>query len=216
MARGGHRYHLLLYSYTLNRLWKPALWVGILLLALVAGLIELPTLLPMYQFYRPTEEVLWIAGGVGAFAVLTALLLVAIRKAAYVRPFPTHVRLVTPLFGMNISYKRIHHATSAEMQSLFPLERYKGWRRKFLHPLAGRTAVVLEMNGWPLSPSILRMFLSPFFFPDKSPRLALLVSKWMDFSTEMESYRGSWLEAQRRPSSTPQSDLLASLARKKR
>ncbi len=216
MARGGHRYHLILYSYTLNRWWRLVLWIGFFLLALVAGLVLLPSFVPQLGVQGISEALLWIAGGAGGFAVLLAFLLLIIRRAAYIRPLQSHLRLVTPLLRMNISYRRIRQASTAEMQRLFPLERLKGWRRKFLEPLAGETAVVLEMNGWPLSPALLRMFLSPFFFPDKTARLALLVPRWMDFSTELESYRGAWLEAQRRPQRSPQSDLLASLSGQKR
>ncbi len=216
MARGGRRYHLLLYSYTLNHWWRPALWIGIILLALGAALYEFPALWPQY-FTRPAESVLFGLAGVGALSILGAVFVLLVRKSAYVRPFPSYLRVVTPLLGMNISYKRIRQATSVEMQGLFPLERQKGWKRKFLHPLAGLTAVVLEMNGWPMRPDVLRLFLSPFFFPDKSPRLALLVPNWMEFSTELESFRSTWQDAQRaKPPRTAQSDLLASLSRPKR
>lgn len=216
MARGGHRYHLVLYSYTLNRWWKAVFAIGISLLGLVVGLSLLPSLLPQYHFLLISDTILWIGGGAGGFAILLALFLLIIRRSAYIRPFKSYLRLVTPLLRMNISYMRIRQASSVEMQRLFPVEKFKGWRRNFLQPLAGQTAVVLEMNGWPLPPRLLRLFLSPFFFPDKSPRLALLVSRWMDFSTELESYRGAWLESQRRPQRTPQSDLLASLSKIKR
>lgn len=207
MARGGHRYPLVLYAYTFKRWWKLVLWIGIFLLVLTLGLSQLPLWLPQYQYTQTSNLALWVLAGTGILSILAALFLVLLRGAAYVRPFPTHLRLSTPLLGFNISYKRIRQATTTEMQRLFPLERYKGWRRKFLRPLGGQTAVVIEMNGWPVSPALLKMFLSPFFFPDRTPRLALLVTRWMEFSTEMESYRGAWLESQRKPARTPQSTL---------
>jgi len=214
MARGGHRYPLILYSYTLNRWWKPALWSGIFLLLLAAGLTLLPVWLPQYHSYILSDTTLLVVVGAGALAVIGAIFVALIRKTAYVRPMKTHLRLATPLFGVNISYKRIRQATCMEMQRLFPPERYKGWRRKFLTPLAGETVVVVDMTAWPISRSAMKFFLSPFFFPDRTPRLALLISGWMDFSTEMESFRGEWLEAQRRPAHTPQADLLASFSKK--
>jgi hypothetical protein len=33
------------------------------------------------------------------------------------------------------------------------------------------------------------MFLSRFFFKDKTPHLVILVNDWMMFSTEMDSFR---------------------------
>jgi hypothetical protein len=216
MARGGHRYTLLLYAYTLNRWWKPVLWIGFLLILLAGGLFFLPGLLPQFNFPYISDTMLFIGAGAGGLAILLGFFILLMRRSAYIRPMRSHVHLATPLLSLNISYKRIRQASSVEMGRLFPPERYKGWKRKFLLPIAGQTAVVLDMNGWPMSPGVLKMFLSPFFFPDRTARLALLVGGWMDFSTEMESFRGAWLDAQRQTGMhTPQSDLLASLSKSK-
>ena len=85
-----------------------------------------------------------------------------------------------------------------------------------MRPLAAQTAIVLEMRGWPLPHWVLNLFLSPFFFPDKTSRLALLVPKWMDFSMEMEGFRSNWLDAQHEPDYDPQSALLASISHAKK
>jgi len=217
MARNsGHKYRLFLYTYTLNRWWKLLLWIGILLLIVAAGLSLLPIFFPLGLFPIYPDAIIGIVAGAGGFTIVLALFLIAIRKSAYVQPFKSYLRLVTPLLRMNISYKRIRQASSVEMQRLFPVERYKGWRRKFLRPLAGQTAIVLEMNGWPLSRWALNLFLSPFFFPDKSPRMALLVPGWMDFSTEMESYRGAWAQSQREAERAPQFVVLRRLSKHRR
>ena len=83
-------------------------------------------------------------------------------------------------------------------------------------PLADQTALVLDMRGWPLPHWVLSLFLSPYFFPDKTSRLALLVPKWMDFSMEMEGFRSNWLDAQHEPDYDPQSALLASISNAKK
>jgi hypothetical protein len=216
MPRSGHRHHLVLYTYMLNRWWKAILGIGVVLLALAAGLGRLPNALPQYHFLWVSNVILWVVGGAGVYATLLAFFLITIRKSAYVQPFESHLRLVTPFLRMNISYRRIRQASSVEMQRLFPIDRTRSWRRKLLNPLIGQTAIVLEMTGWPLPRWSLSLFLSPFFFPDRTSRLALLVPRWMEFSTEMESFRGAWLDSLRQPGSTPQSDLLASFSKSKR
>jgi hypothetical protein len=207
----GKRYHLLLYSYLLNRWWRLTLAIGIVLLALVAALAWLPSILPEYAPPQVADWILWLSAGVGAFAVFLAVFLAAVRKSAYVQPFANHLRLVTPFLRMNISYRRFVLTSSAEMGKLFSLDGLKGRKRDFLIPIAQRTVIVLEMNGWPLPRWTLGLFLSPYFFPDRSTRLALLVSDWMEFSNELESIRSAWLESLRRPASTPQADLLDSI-----
>jgi hypothetical protein len=185
------------------------------LLALVAALTWFPIILPLYAPPQVADGMLWLAGGVGAFAVFLAIFLVTVRKSAYVQPFDNHLRLVTPFLRMNISYRRFIQASSAEMGRLFSLEDLKGLKRDFLRPLAKHTVIVLELKGWPLPRRALNLFLSPFFFPDRTSRLALLVPDWIRFSTELESFRSAWLDSLHHPAGTPESDLLASLSEKR-
>jgi hypothetical protein len=215
MPRSGRRHRLILYTYILNRLWRAILGIGIVLLALVAALAWLPSVLPQYTPPQVADRILWLAGDAGAFAVLIAIFLVIIRKSAYVQPFDNHLRLVTPFLRMDISYRRFIQASSAEVGRLFSLEDLKGQKRSFLRPLAKYTAIVLELKGWPLPRWALNLFLSPFFFPDRTARLALIVPNWIRFSTEMESFRSAWLASLHHPAGTPQSDLLASLSEKR-
>ena len=213
MARNGHRHHLLLYTYTLNRWWKYTLGIGVVLLALTTGLTLLPIWLPQAQFLRISEWTVRVAAGAGVGAVMLSLLFIGISKLAYVQPSATHLRLTTPFIRMDISYRRILKTSSVEMQHLFPYGSYRGWKQKLLHSLANETAMVLDLRGWPLPRPLLALFFSPFFFPDKTPRLALLVPKWMDLSIEMDNFRNLWLESQQQAHTTPQSDLLASIAK---
>ena len=208
----GRHYRLVLYTFIINRWWQAILGIGIVLLALVAALIWLPTLLPQYTLPQVADRILLLAGGVGALAIFLAIFLLAIRKSAYVQPFDNYLHLVTPFLRMNIAYSRIRQASSAEMGRLFPPENSRGQKRVYLYQLSKQTAIVLELNGWPLPRWALSLFLSPYFFPDKTARIALLVPDWIQFSTEMESFRNAWLDSLHKPVSTPRSDLLASLS----
>ena len=216
MPRNGRRHQLVLYSFILGRLSRSALWIGVFMLALAAGLAILPGRLPQIAFLWEDDWILWTVAGAGGFAVLLAIFFFVIRRFAYVQPGADAIRLVTPFLRMNISYRRILQASTVEMQHLFPPNKYKGLQRKLLLKLGSGTAIVLEMRGWPISRGLLKLFLSPFFFPDKSARLALLVPKWMDFSTEMESFRSRWIESQNRSAKNPRSAILSSLSKNKR
>jgi hypothetical protein len=90
---------------------------------------------------------------------------------------------------LNISYKRIHKTTTVEMRQLFPPKSMSGWMRDIFSPLASQTALVIELKGFPISPVILRMFLSRFFFKDKTPHFVILVKDWMKFSSELDSMK---------------------------
>lgn len=179
MAKGGRRYPLVIYTRMIDRWWIAVFALGIALLALAWALRSWG-----FEGWR------WIAtAGVGGLNVFLGILFLLLRKSAYVQPFSDHLRLATPFLRLNISYRRIRRASSANMGALFPRESISSWRAEIIEPLAKMTALVLELNGYPMPQSQLRMFLSPFFFKDKSPHFVILVNDWMQFSNELESMR---------------------------
>ena len=126
---------------------------------------------------------------VGGLAILVGLFFIVLRYFAYVRVFPTYLKLVTPFMRLNISYKRIRKTTATEMRYLFPPKSLSGWVQDIFAPLASLTGMVIELQSYPISATVLRLFLSRFFFKDKTPHLVILVNDWMLFSAELESMR---------------------------
>ncbi len=216
MSGSGHRHRLILYTYMLNRWWKLTLAIGLVLLALAMEFEFLPMRLQQDQSMMAPQWLVLLVIGTGGYAVLLSLVLFIVRKSAYIQAFDNHLRLATPFLRLNISYRRILQTSSVEMQHLFPIGNYRGLKQKLLRPLASETAIVLGMRGWPLPRWALNLFVSPLFFPDKSPRLALLVPDWMDCSLEVESYRSAWISSQTRPNVSPESALMASISRSRR
>jgi len=182
MARGGHKYPLIVYQHMLNRWWPALMAIGLGMFALAySEYID-----PMAQFVSWRWQ---LFGGIGVLAILIGIFFVILRHLAYVQPFPEYLKLVTPFMRLNISYKRIRKTTTTEMHYLFPFKGLSGWMQDIFEPLAGKTAMVIDLNGYPISPVMLRFFLSRFFFKDKTPHLVILVKDWMRFSSELESMR---------------------------
>lgn len=179
MAKGGRRYPLVVYTHMLDRWWPAILALGIALLSLAWAI-----------FSWGFEQWRWlIFASLGAFNVLLGLFLILIRKAAYVQPFRDYLRLATPLLRLNISYKRFHRTSSANMGMLFPPSSVTKWQADIIQPLAKMTALVITLSAFPMSQSGLRFFLSPLFFKDKTPHFVILVKDWMKLSSELESMR---------------------------
>ena len=179
MAKGGHRYPLVVYTHMLNRWWTAIFAIGIALLGLSWAVYSWG-----YEQWR------WLTfASIGGLHIFLGLLLLAMRKSAYVQPFSDHLRLVTPFLRLNISYKRFLRASSANMGALFPPKSVSNWQADIIQPLAKMTTLVIELNGYPMSRSMLRLFLSPLFFKDKTPHFVILVDDWMKLSSELESMR---------------------------
>lgn len=181
MARG-RRYPLIVYRHMLNRWWPAMIAMGLGMFALAySEYID-----PMAQFIAWRWQLFAV---VGALAMLVGLFFFVLRYFAYVQVFPTYLKLVTPFLRLNISYKRIRKTTTTEMRYLFPPKSLSGWVQDIFAPLAPLTAMVIELHSYPISPTVLRLFLSRFFFKDKTPHLVILVNDWMLFSAELESLR---------------------------
>jgi hypothetical protein len=179
MAKGGRRYPLVLYTHIINRWWPAIFTLGLAMLGLTWGLYS-------WGF----EQWRWLTVfSVGVFLVFAGLCLFLIRKSAYVQPYKDYLKVSTPLLGFNISYKRIRRTSSATMASLFPPNSVSKSQLDVIEALAKMTAIVIELNGFPVSATTLRIFLPSFFFKDKTPHFVILVSDWMHFSSELESYR---------------------------
>src|SRR5689334_21837918 len=102
-ARGGRRYSLVIYKVMMDRWWPAILGLGIALLGL-AWVVR----------WWGFEQWRWSTLGViGGCIVLLGIVMLTIRKMAYVQPFSNHLRLVTPFLRLNISYKRLHKTSSA-------------------------------------------------------------------------------------------------------
>lgn len=182
MAKAGRRYHLVIYSHMINRWWPATFSLALALFAVAWALSRL-------QEGQEQPHLVTATAGLGGVTLVFTLFLLIIRKAAYVQPFPTYLRLVTPFLRINISYKRFRGSTTSEMRALFPPNNISNWRKEIIRPLASMTAIVINLNGYPVSATMLRLFLSPFFFRDKTPHLVILVKDWLRFSSELESMR---------------------------
>lgn len=179
MAIGRRRYPLVIYTHMIDR-WRPAIF------ALGAALLSVAWAV----YSRGLEQWRWLGmAGIGGLNIFIGFLLLVVRKSAYVQAFNDHLRLVTPFFRLNISYRRIRRTSSANLSALFPPNSVSKWQAEIIQPIAKMTAVVIELNAFPMPKSSLRLFLSPLFFKDKTPHFVILVDDWMRFSSELESMR---------------------------
>ncbi len=206
MARAGHKYPLIVYRHMVNRWWPAMIAIGLGMFALAYS----EYIQPISQFISWRWQ---LFAAIGGLAIVIGIFFWIMRFFAYVQPYPTYLKLVTPFIRINISYKRIKKTTSTEMRYLFSLKSMSGWVQDIFSPLANNTAVVIELSGYPISPNLLRLFLSRFFFKDKTPHLVILVKDWMRFSSELESMR-SGIDPNPPPKKRSRDSLLTRLPQK--
>lgn len=217
MAAGGKKYRLLLYEHMLNRWWPATLALSLISLANVGLLwgaewyFTNPNDNPFGQLSTQDGTILLV---VGILALLYTIFLVVAGKMAYVQLFGDHIKLATPFFRLNISYKRIQRTTTVQVSSLFPPKSLSGQKSEIIAPISGNTAVLIHLTGYPVSRATMRWFLSPLFFYDTTPHFVIIVKDWMKFASEMESRRVSGNAPQKAPVRKVSSGLLDDLKKK--
>ena len=86
MARGRHKYPLIVYQHMLNRWWPALMAIGLGMFALAySEYID-----PMAQFVSWRWQ---LFVGIGVLAILIGIFFVILRHLAYVQPFPEYLKL---------------------------------------------------------------------------------------------------------------------------
>lgn len=194
--KSGKRHTLLLYKRFMDRIWSSTLVLGLILLVLWGWGWFSPTILVEAQ------TSFWLLAGACVVLVFSLFAFFG-RTVAYVQPHRDHLRLVTPFLRTNISYRRFRSVHPVDFNALFPPGEAAWALRRLLEPFYGRTTVVVELNSYPVHPAILRFFLAPQMFSQKSKGLVFLVPDWMAFSTELDTYRAVTTEPQLRVRAKP-------------
>lgn len=187
--KSGSRHVLLFYRRTMDRLWKTTFALG-LVLAIAGGW----RLVQDTSVWGINSNVWFFAGAILAFAL--SLFAFFARFRAYAQVYPHYLSIVTPFLHLKISFKRMRSIHPVLIQQLFPRDEASWAERNFLDPFYGKTAVVINLRGYPLNPKLLKLFLPAQMFSPRSTGLVLMTPDWMKFSTEIDSFHGAWLQTQ--------------------
>ena len=173
----------------MDRIWKTTFLLGFVVVMAGGWALSRKT-----HSWGISSNVWLFASAIIAF--LLSVITFTLRYAAYVQSQSSYLKIVTPFLKFHISYRRIRSVYPALMQQLFPMEKSSWSQRRFLKPFYGKTALVVELFGYPLNPKLLRLFLPRQMFSPRSTGLILLVPDWMKLSTDFDSHRGAWLQEQ--------------------
>jgi len=180
----GKRHYLLIYRRQLEQYRWPAL-----LAALAFGMLwwfSPPAIVsndPNFSLFMQAVLLIAALAGVALLAYATWG-----PKQAYVQCQPTHLRVSTPLLRFNISYSRIRTCRPLK----FAPAQLTSAQRHLVEPFLGRTAVVIDLNSYPLNEKWLRLWLNRFMFPSDSRGLVFVTDDWMALSRDIDTHRAQW------------------------
>jgi hypothetical protein len=141
----GDRFPLLLYNYAVSRYRRPAMLLALLLLGL-----WYPVSRDLLPWPKPPGDSWLLAGGVVSPAFW--FFAWAGPRLAYVQPRENHLRLQTPIYRLKVSYRRILNTRAIELVKAVPPARLSAGSRRLLAPFYDRTALGIDLDGYPLHP----------------------------------------------------------------
>lgn len=181
----GDRFPLLLYGRAL----RPYRRLGFALAILLLGLWY-PVSLQWLAWPIPPADRWLMAGGLVslAFALFTSFA----PRAAYVQPRGDHLRLSTPIVRLAVSYRRIESTRPVDVARAFPRERLRSGERRLLAPLAGQTALAVDVYALPVRPWILRLFFHRLMLSPERQGFVFIVPDWIELSRQLSSRLDAW------------------------
>ncbi|TFH37567.1 MAG: hypothetical protein E4G99_02295 [Anaerolineales bacterium] len=185
------RYRLSLYRQILrrHRILVFLLAIFLSILGLLSGL--------RWVSWPQAEASRWFLGA-SALATLYWFFSMLGPALAHVQPRQDHLRLQTPFYRLNISYRRIRNTRPVDIAQTFPREMIpRGFQRSMRH-FYGRTALAVDLSSWPLPRRLLIFLLGKMILAPDRPGFILITPDWMALSHELETMMSEWGEDQRK------------------
>lgn len=176
----GTKHRIIFIRHSLNRVWRNLLVFDIVLWGLwwVAPYID-------GAFFRPPYDVyLMLAGWLLMVLVVVALLL---RNSAYVQARAKYVLLKLPFFGVKIPYENIEAVRMVLYKNIFEKKGLSWANKRFMRPYKPKTMVTLNLNKYPGSQFLLRLFVPGYMFLPDEKGFLVHTKYYLDFNTEVDS-----------------------------
>jgi hypothetical protein len=141
----------------------------------------------------------WVLLIIGLLLLVVAVVRFIATRVPYVQCSDRNIKIRAPLYQVVFSYKRVHETRPNTLFHVFEKGGLSRGERKFVmdDKYGGQTAVIVEMNSWPMSVRSMRFWLGNLVFSSDNRALVLWVEDWMDLNRELSDYKDRWRERQK-------------------
>jgi hypothetical protein len=194
------RYRLSVYGQIVGRYRLPALLLAVLLFVLGAATWFRWIPWPQPPMHR------WLLAA-ALFSGLTWLFSVLAPVLTYVQPRQDRLRLQTPFYRLNISYRRIRNTRPVDVAKAYPLGKTTRGFHRTIRRFHGMTALGVDLISWPLPRWLLSFLLGRWVLAPDQPGLILITHNWMELSNQLETMMGEWTKNQKQRAWHPGADV---------
>ncbi len=190
----GKKHPLLVYRSRYRRHLGLYFVAALAVLALYAAIHLLPA--ETWVNVPWVRDLDWLLLLIGIVVLVVAVLRVIAASLPYVQCSERNIKIQAPLYQIVFSYKRVRETRPNTLFYVFGKGRLSRGERKFVldDKIGGQTAVIIEMNSWPMSLRWMRFWLGNLVFSADNRALVLWVEDWMALNREISDYQGRWRE----------------------
>ncbi|GEM_PF-3311492 len=190
----GKKHPLLVYRLRYRRYRGLYFIVAIVLFALYGALHLLPP--ETWATVPWINDLDWLLLPVGAGVLLYAVFRLLAASIPYVQCSERNIKIQAPLYQVVFSYKRVRETRPNTLFHMFEKSKLSRGARNFVlsDQYGGHTAVVIEMNSWPMSVRVMRFWLGNLVFSADKRALVLWVEEWMTLNRELSDFKDRWRE----------------------
>ena len=190
MKKKGKRHPLLIFRQIYYPRRFSFLFVSLLFVGLYAFLYLGPKEITAPIPWPPSLD--WLLLAVAVIAFIIFLFKLAAGRLPYVRCAERNIRIQTPFYPMFISYRRIKETRPNPFYEIFPKGKLKRNEQRVLDKVMGQTAIVVDMDGFPMSRALMRLWIPNLMFNPNGTGLVLWVEDWMTLNRELSDFKDRW------------------------
>ena len=193
----GKKHPLLVYRVRFRRNLGLFFIAALAMLALFGAIRLLPA--ETWANVPWVYQIDWLLFIVGLLLLAIAVVRFIATRVPYVQCSDRNIKIRGPLYQVVFSYKRVHETRPNTLFHVFEKGGLSRGERKFVMDdrYGGQTAVIVEMNSWPMSVRSMRFWLGNLVFSADNRALVLWVEDWMDLNREISDSKDRWRQRQK-------------------
>lgn len=138
----------------------------------------------------------WVLLLIGVILFALAMFRWIASEIPYVQCTEKNLKIQTPLYPIVISYRRLKETRPNPLFQIFRREKLTRGERNLVlaDKVGGQTAIVVDMQSWPMSLAWLKFWMSNLMFTPDNRSLVLWVEDWMTLNRELSDFKDRWRE----------------------
>ena len=190
MKDHGKRHTLLLFRTRYRRYRAWYLFASLIFIGVYVLVNQLP--LDVAERFPWTAQYDWILLLIGSILFLLFLGRTIAGEIPYVQCTERNLKIQTPFLPLYFSYRRVKETRPNALFEIFRRDKVSRREARFLEKVAGQTAIIVDMNGYPMSMTWMKFWMSNLMFTPDGLGLVLWVQDWMMLNRELSDFKDHW------------------------